>query len=255
MQQKMVFCKHMGHKPQIIVWDVETTDIELAIRTYGLKSFTRYHSPDTIKRDWSLLGAAWKVSGEAKVNCVSVSPRNVFNDFEVTRRLHDVLSSADILVGHNMDRFDLKKFNTRAIFHGFAPIGQKPTIDTLKVARKYFALTSNKLSYLCKYLGLTHKDESPDWLRIMGGCPDELRYMREYNKKDVIATDDAYIKMRPWIDNHPDYNLWADVKDTSGEKVILCRKCGSEDVVKNGIKYLRNSKRQKYLCKTCQAEF
>jgi len=226
----------MVHKPKILFWDIETTDIELSVKTYSLKNHIKYFSPDCIVRDWSMLGAAWKYEGQP-ARCISVAPHDVFNDYSVIEILHAVLSDADILVGHNSDSFDLKKFNTRALKHGLPPIPPKQTIDTLKVARKHFAVTSNKLSYLCQFYGLDHKDHSPDWQKIMDGCQDELRVMREYNKKDVIVTEQLYYKLRPYMTNHPNLNTYYDVKDTAGKPVILCPKCGDTHTVRNGFRH------------------
>ena len=40
------------------------------------------------------------------------------------------MSEADILIGHNIDKFDIKKLNTRFLFHGLEPIGKKQTIES-----------------------------------------------------------------------------------------------------------------------------
>ena len=103
----------------------------------------------------------------------------------VIKTLHDVLSEADIIIAHNGDKFDSKKFNTRAIAYGLPPIEPKKSVDTLKIARRRFAFTSNKLSYLAKFLGVESKDESPDWDKVLAGDEQELRYMRQYNRKEV----------------------------------------------------------------------
>ena len=124
-------------KPKILFWDIETTDLELAIRTYGLKNYTKYFNHKTIKRDWTMLGASWKFKGDMRPSVVSVKASDPFNDEGVVRVLYQVLQEADVLVGHNSDRFDLKKFNTRALHYGLAPlhIRTQQTVDTLKIAK------------------------------------------------------------------------------------------------------------------------
>lgn len=234
---------------QILYWDVETTDLELAIRTYQLKNSIRYFRPDTIRRDWSMLGASWAFNDE-KPQAISVSPKAPLDDEYVIKYMHGVLEKADVLIGHNSDNFDIKKFNTRAVFYGLPPLSPKVQIDTLKIARKYFKFTSNQLGYICQYLGLSAKDESPDWELCIDGDVQELRNMREYNKNDVIATRDLYKKLSAWHHTHP--HLHSGIHDVVGLKVDTCMKCGSPDLQQRGFRYLASGrKRRKYKCNSC----
>ena len=246
----------MANKARILVWDVETSDIELLIRTYGLKNTTRYFHPDTIKRDWTMLGAAWKWLGDTYTHCVSVRAETPLDDSGVIRALHSALSSVDVLVGHNSDRFDIKKFNTRCLYLGLPPIQHNLSVDTLKLARKHFAFTSNKLSYIAKYLGPPAKDESPDWERVIAGYEDELRAMRAYNKQDVIVTEQVYLKLVQFATTHPNIAAMQDLRDIAGMPVMACKVCGSTDVVKEGVRWTAaGRKRQTYFCKSHKGYF
>lgn len=199
-----------------------------------------------------MLSAAWKPLG-GKAECVAVSPKNVFNDKEVVRAYHDALSDADIWIGHNFDAFDIKKFNTRAIFHKLKPVAPKPTIDTLKIARKHFKFTSNKLAYLAVFLGLEAKDESPDWIKVMQGDEKELRKMVKYNKQDCVATEDVYLTLRPWMQNHPNMNVLSPVRDIAGNKIPQCPNCSGVNLIKNGNRYSPTGIKQRLTCKDCGA--
>lgn len=233
-----------------LIWDVETSDLELAIRTYQLKNYSRYFDPKTIKRDWTMLGAAWKFKNEKAVKAISVSPQNPLDDEHVIKHLYKALSEADVLIGHNSDNFDIKKFNTRAIFYGLSPLLPKVQVDTLKIARKYFKFTSNKLSYIADYLGLDVKDESPDWEKVINGCAKELRYMRKYNKKDVVVTEQVYDRLMSWHHTHP--RTKEKPKDIEGKPVNNCQKCGDPKVWSKGVKLLASGrKRRYYQCQNC----
>lgn len=232
-----------------LYWDVETSSIDLRVRTYQLKNFVKYFDPKLIERDWTMLGAAWAFDdGPPKV--ISVSPQNPLDDRHVVEVLHGVLNEADILIGHNSDQFDLKKFNTRAIYYGLPPIAPKTQIDTLKIARKYFKFTSNKLSYISEYLGVGEKDEAPDWDLCLEGDARELRYMRKYNKQDVIVTRKVYKKLMSWHHTHP---RTAEMpRDAMGIPVSVCVKCGSPDLMRQGYRYLLGGrKRQRLQCQSC----
>jgi uncharacterized protein YprB with RNaseH-like and TPR domain len=245
------------HDARILFWDVETSTLDLEIRQYDLKSYKGYHNYKNITRDWVMLGGAWKFMGDDNVRCISVSPRNPLNDEAVVHTLHKVLSEADILVAHNGDAFDIKKFNARAIFYGLAPLQDLHSIDTLKEARKYFKFTSNTLGYLAQFLGLEDKGESPNWNKILDGDSDELARMREYNKLDVLVLEQVYLKLRPWMKNHPNLQAYSKIKDIVGGLVQVCKACGSPDIMKWGYQKSRTGKqtKQRYRCRCCKHAF
>jgi hypothetical protein len=249
--------KILGRKPRILTWDIESTDLEITKTQYGLKNYIKYDNPDNITRDWTLLGASVKWHGEAS-QCISVSPKNPFNDEYVTHWLHEKLSQADMIVGHNSKRFDYKKFNVRAIKYGLDPVFFPPRMnyDTLTVARRMFGFTSNKLSYLANFLGIEAKDESPDWNKCKEGCQQELAYMREYNKKDVIVTEQIYDKLAPWDHLHPDLSYISNIRDSAGEEVSVCLKCQSPNLKFKNWEYgrgktTRGKKKKRYICGDC----
>lgn len=182
---------------------------------------------------------------------VAVSPNAPFDDYKITCQTHKALNSADMLIGHNSNFFDYKKFNARAVYHGLPPLSPKLSIDTLSMARKYFKFTSNKLSYLCKFLDIALKDESPDWEKIKSGNAKEIKKMREYNGQDCIATKALYLKLRGFHHTHPNMNN-PPIRDIEGGLVIQCPKCDSLDYKKHGVRrYPAGKARRQYQCKGC----
>jgi len=243
----------LNHTARMLVWDIETSSIDILHRQYDLTVNTKRFNPNEIVRDWNILGAAWKLIGHDKVSCVSVSSKNPTNDLEVVKIVHSVLMGADILIGHNSDAFDLKKFNARAIFHGLPPIPQKQQIDTLKEARKSFKFTSNKLSYLANTLGISSKDEAPDWNKILNGDSQELAVMREYNKKDVIVTEQLYFKLLSWMKTHPNVSVYSPIKDIEGKTIKTCHKCNSANVKQAGSRFTKTKQIKRYRCADCNS--
>jgi DNA polymerase III epsilon subunit-like protein len=229
--------------------------MDILHRTYDLKVYTKRFKPEEIKRDWSIISIAWAFNDEP-AKCMSVSSKSPLNDYEVVKAFHEVLLQADYIVGHNMDAFDLKKFNTRAFFYNLQPLGHIESFDTLKIARKYFKFSSNKLSYVVKYAGLEHKDGSPDWEKVLNGDSDELAYVREYNKKDVEITRQAYHRMKAWEKNHADINVKFPIRDVNGERVRdICPVCQSSNTFKDGFRVRKTYKQQKHRCHDCYACF
>lgn len=245
----------LNHTARMLVWDIESSSIDILHRQYDLTVNTKRFKPDEIVRDWNIFSVAWKLIGSDKVNCISVSSKNPTNDLEVVKMFHSVLMEVDILIGHNSDAFDLKKFNARAIYHGLAPIPKKTQIDTLKEARKHFKFTSNKLSYLANYLGIDSKDDSPDWNKILDGDANELSIMREYNKKDVIVTEQLYLKLASWMNTHPNISVYTPIKDVEGKKITSCPKCNSMNYQRAGFFYSKVGKKQRYCCGDCKGWF
>lgn len=76
--------------------------------------------------------------------------KDPFDDSKLIEDLWKLFDEADIIIGHNINSFDIKKANTRFIENGLMPPSNYQTIDTLRVAKKYFGFTSNKLMELQK---------------------------------------------------------------------------------------------------------
>ena len=111
-----------------------------------------------------------------------------YSDKNIMARLWDLMNSADVIAGHNINRFDAKKINARFLVNGFTPPLPYKTIDTLSIARRKYSFESNTLDYLCTLFGLPNKDKMhiEDWDAIQDtGDPRSLRKMMKYNKGDV----------------------------------------------------------------------
>jgi hypothetical protein len=236
---------------KILKWDIETSPI--ICTTWGLYDQNINH--DNILEDWKIICAAWQWEGEKKVHSAQwnkttnkeISPILGFSDENVIIELHKIISQADVLVAQNGDSFDMKKFNARAIYYGLPPLPDKASVDTLKVARKVFKFSSNRLDYLGKYLGIGGKLDTPKglWNDVIKGVPGSLENMVKYCKVDVIRLGEIYEKLRPYIKNHPNRNLF--------NEGPCCSNCGSKNLKKQGFKINRTGKRQQYQCIDCAA--
>lgn len=205
---------------------------------------------ENIVEDWGLLTAAWKWGGEAKVHSAQIDPRKPKDDRPVVVAIHKAIQEADVVVGHNGDEFDLKKINARAVFHKLPPAPPVATIDTLKIARKYFGFTANRLDYLGQYLGVGRKKPTGGfglWLKVLAGDRKALRKMVEYNKGDVVLLEEIYKIFRPYIRNHPNENLHSDVK--------CCPNCGAKKFTRSGVRHTKTRSYARYVCSSCHAWF
>jgi uncharacterized protein YprB with RNaseH-like and TPR domain len=236
----------LNREPRIAFIDIETAP------SLGF-FFDKWKENNIIatKCDWYMLSFAVKWFGEKRVRTYALPDYGLFkrdkeNDRELIKDLHAVFDEADILIAHNGDRFDIRKSNARFIQHGLKPPSQYKTIDTLKVARRYFKFDSNRLNDLGQSLGVGKKlphTGSHLWLSCMAGVPSAWRIMRRYNARDVELLERVYEKLKPWAVTHPNLNLY------SGR--IACPTCQSTHFKKRGLHYLKSTVRQRMLCLDC----
>ena len=203
---------------------------------------------DTL-RDWHVLSFSYKILGEKKVHVHALPEYSEYkkdkeNDRGLIEELWKVVDSADIIIGHNLDKFDIRKTNSRFLTHSFPPPSPYKTVDTLKIARKFFKFDSNKLDDLGRYLGIGRKLAHTGfhlWRGCMEGDEKSWAIMKKYNIRDVILLEKVYFKLRPWAKNHANVN--------QGE--VACPKCGSKKVQKRGFSYTAMRKKQRYQCQSC----
>lgn len=231
--------------PAILIWDIETSP--MVVNTWNL--YPEAISHDSIIHDWTIICGCWKFVGDKTIKSVEIDTKEPRNDFEIVKKLRDIVASADIIVHHYGDAFDLKKLNTRIIYYGLEPLPNIPTVDTKKMAKKIAAFSSNRLDYLSKFLlgvGKIHVDYEL-WLKIMDGNKAALKEMVAYNKVDVQREEDVYLYLLPYMKGHPH------VGAMKGEdRNYSCTNCGSTDVKLNGVRYTAAGlKKQELQCRQC----
>lgn len=209
-----------------------------------------------IEQDWYMLSFAYKWQGGDKVRFVGLNEAPEFrpdsaNDEWLVRHLHQAFDAADLIVAHNGDKFDKRKANARFLYHGMAPPSPYQTVDTAKVARRYFANYKNNLDDLGRLLELGKKLPNEGfhlWRSCMAGDQDAWDRMRAYNLQDVALLERLYDRLLPWLGTPGtagglNRNHFADE--------AVCPKCGSYELTKRGTHRTAASEFQTYQCKTC----
>ena len=238
--------------PKILIFDIETS--YMLVKAYSLKG-NDYIAPRNIVKDWHMLSYAGKFRGDDKFFYLDQRyTQDKSDDRQLTEGLHDLISSSDVLVGHNLDGFDLKKFNTRAALYNLPPISPKITHDTLKILRKFFALSSNSLDFAAKFLQLKNRKSSHGkfpgdslWEECLKGNLEAWEECEHYNKQDVLVTEELFdflAKYEPAINYQSFYQK---------QKCV----CGGEDFHKDGFKFTRQGRFQVFRCraKSCGKTF
>lgn len=238
--------------PKILVIDIETAPLESW--TWGI--WDQNVGLEQIKTEWTILSYAAQWLGTRKILYACTGGRGaskVRDDKPLMKGIWALLDEADIVIAQNGKRFDVRKMNARLVMHGYGPPSPFRVIDTLIVAKKYFAFTSQKLAWTSKYLTDAPKSEHKRfpgfelWTECLKDNPKAWAEMEKYNKQDIVSTRKVYLKMRPWIENHPNLGVY----DESERP--LCPKCGSNYVTREGSR--ASVKQQgiyaRYKCQDC----
>lgn len=237
--------------PRILMFDLETAPIQAYV--WGL--YQELRTTKMVEKDWYVLSWAAKWYGEDEVFAKCLPDYNNFkkdmeDDAALMGDLWDLMDQADFVVAHNAKKFDVRKMNARFILNGMAPPSPFKTIDTLYEARRSFMFTSNRLGDLCDFLGVKHMKADPGgfetWRGCMRGDPECWERMLEYNKDDVLALEDIYVRLLPYMKQHPSMAPFA------GMDHSVCPKCGSDKMKANG-KFVCTgvSKFPVYRCGSC----
>jgi len=234
--------------PKILLFDVETSFYHfVGWGTY--KQFIQHHQ--ITKHQYIISWAAkWLYDDNVQSDIVTPEESKNRDDKRVLQSIHKLLDEADIVIGHNGDRFDLRKLRWRFISNEMKPPSPFKIIDTLKVARREFFAPSYKQDFLTKYFKLENKlsTEFQLWIDCEAGIQERLDEMAEYNKHDVIGLEQMYLKIRPYIHNHPNLGVLMD-KD-------VCPTCGADDIIETDAEYLTSANKfPVYRCDSCNTPY
>lgn len=237
------------NKVKILILDIETSPM----KAYVWKRWKENISLNQTISEWFMISWAAKWLGDPNILGDCVNPEEAINedDKRICSSLWDLLDSADIVIAHNASHFDIPRINSRLIINNLPPTASFKIIDTLQVAQKQFGFSSNKLDALAGYFNIPAKIDTDFtlWRDCLNGVQEALDYMLKYNKKDVEILEQVYLRLRPWIKNHPN------IATISNSSRLTCPICGSEHIIKYDNKYHHTvlSKYQQYYCADCGA--
>lgn len=204
-----------------------------------------------IIEEWYMLSVGYQWEGE-KTKCLALPDFKGYKpgsgDYKLVKALWDLLNEADIVVAHNGDAFDIPKSYARFAFHKLSPPKPFKTIDTLKIARKHFEFTSNRLDALAKYFGYGGKEVHTGkhmWLGCMNGNMNDWKNMKKYNIRDVDLLKKVEQHLLPYATNIPNISILMNVENG-------CPACGSENLRKEGTDITQTGRVQQYQCKDCK---
>ena len=212
--------KERGAEASVLYFDLEIA--KSIYFNYGRKVHSKYLKGQDLIQEYFVICWAASYMGSSKIFSGCVTPEQAVSgtDKEILQPLYDLLSSAAIVAGHNVDAFDLKKINTRFISNGIPPVmgydgKRKPTQDSLKIVRSHFDFEDNGMDALCKKFGINGKDKitDEDWREIVKtGNPATLAKVDKYCRGDVRNGKELLKIFQPYAGKRPDYGAKKAVK-------------------------------------------
>lgn len=224
------------NKPKKLLIDIET--VPHKVYTWGkydqdVIAFIEYSS---------LLSVAWKWADEKKVYSMK---RNGSSDRGLVKKIWNLFDEADIIIAHNGVAFDTKRCMAAFSRYGMKPPSPFKQVDTKLVAKKHFSFPSNSLNDIADFLGIGRKKETGGfdlWLKCMAGDRKAWKTMLEYNENDVILLEKIYLRLLPYITEHPNLGMLL------GE---VCPKCGSNKLQARGVAVTLTGEFQRFQCQNC----
>lgn len=225
---------------KILFLDLETSPINAY--TWGL--WQQNIAISQIKQSTEVMcfGARWY--GSKKVIFRSVHHHG---KKEMLKELHALMDEADAICGWNSASFDHKHIRREFLEASMPPPSPTKDIDLMRVVKSQFRFPSNKLDYVAQKLGVGEKVKHSGfdlWLKCMAGNERAWREMKKYQIQDVNLLIDLYEKLKPWIKNHPNVNLYDEFSDG-------CVVCKSLKIQKRGFDTTQTARYQRYQCQDC----
>lgn len=215
------------NKPNVLLYDIEIVQRNLgdSWRTMGAD-----HSFITaFGYRWEHLGKNRVIDLNTTETLEDLDPFNDTADREVVTQAHEVMSQADLLVGHYSNQFDWKYMNAKFDYYGLSPLTHIPKRDTCMKARSVYKLSSKRLGNLCKFfnvptkIGIDHKL----WFSLYQHKKAAMTEISDYCKGDVEALYGLYTKMK-----HHFPAVYHQGEMAGHSKYVSCPECASLNVIK-----------------------
>lgn len=230
------------NKPRILLLDIETAP-NIAYVWNLFKN--HYISPDQMAQAGYTLCWAAKWLDDQKVMFGGLYDQT---EKQMLKGIHTLLDEADAVIHYNGKKFDIPTLNREFIVNGMFPPSNYKQIDLFTTAKQQFKLPSYKLDYLAKILGVSRKKSNRGmelWKDCMFGKAEAWAEMKEYNMQDVVVLEEVYLKLKPWIRGHVNYNLF------NPSSSMSCPTCGSNHLHRRGFSHTNTCTYQRYQCQDC----
>ena len=229
--------------PSVLFFDIET----LPLVGYAWDVWKTDIQPVQLIKDWCVLSWSAKWYGDDRIMSDILKPKEceIRDDKRLMQSFWPLLDQADVVIAQNGRDFDVKKVNTRFLMHRMPPPSSYKLIDTLLALRSVFAMTYNKQDFVNAELGLQRKIKTDFelWKRCDRGERKALAEMRAYNETDILGLEALYVRLRPWVKNHPRLTAYDKVQG-------VCPYCFGA-ISDNGYYQAAQNRYKEYRCTSC----
>ena len=175
-------------KPRILFYDIETAGV------------------NALKSDLGFvicIGYKWLDRKQAHVLTIGQPSLQHFDDRTLLGEFSSILEEADICVTHYGSVFDKKFLQGRFLINNLPPIVHPPMRDTCMGLRAVTNFSSKRLKHAAKILKFRHQKLENNWpimwFEVMRGNMKSLRALAVYCKGDVLALEELYLRLRPYV--------------------------------------------------------
>lgn len=222
----------------ILVLDIETMMGE----AYIWRMWEEVRNIEMLVEPVTILSWAAKWAGDEHAYFDSVH-RNTREG--MMENMWNMLDEAEVVVGWNSNRFDLRHINAEFMELGFGPPSPYRKVDLQQHVRRQAKFMSNKLDYVADRLGLGRKLEHEGlgmWKKCLAGDKEAWTTMEEYNIYDVELTEQVFHRLRPWLP----YTI-----NQSIENGHVCPECGGTHLHARGVRKTATRAYDRWHCQTC----
>lgn len=166
----------------------------------------------------------------------------------MVKAAHRLLSEADAVVGWNSQRFDVRWLQAEFQRMGLSRPSPYANVDLMRSQKRDAFMLSNKLESRRLWLGEDGKAETGGfglWKGVMDGKRESRRLMEEYNRRDVLITEEEFNRMRAggWVRGLPNHAI---------EGGHTCPSCGGEKLQARGYQHTKTRRYKRYQCKAVE---
>lgn len=236
---------------KILLYDLETSAAEV----YVFGRFKQYVNDKAIKKEGGrILCFSYKWLGSGTVSSFQMTEQEIANndDSRLVAELIDLYSQADAVVAYNLQGYDDRVSQTRALANGYGALPTVKKLDPFLQAKKKLKLPSNSMNNVAAYFGLELKNSTNMelWVKVQQGDKAAMKEMVDYCEQDVNVLEQVYYLLQPLGNVKTDFNASLYYNDN----LIRCRTCGSSEINPTGKTVTTSlSLFDEYKCSNCGA--
>lgn len=169
---------------------------------------------------------------------------------EMLQALHDLLNEADVVVGYNINRYDVPWVTSELHVEGFLPPSPFKKLDLFQTVRSNTRFLSKRLDYVTGRLLDDHKKQysMAEMWRIVDNPETseedrrkEWNRMKAYARKDTALLEPLFENLMPLLKMpHP-----------ANDNPASCHNCGGVDLQRRGVVRTLSSEYPRFVCLSC----